>query len=270
MTESATLYSPLTKSFEEIKFPKSPYLTLSNTLAQSKFSLNLIESRIISILLYKSNYICKFNLENFSSNTIIPIFPEEYNHIFQTPIPSAKRNLLKFSKSNLPLITIIDDEIPITFPWLSYCKPVNNVLYLCLSPQLVQLTCGLESQFTTIFLKETVNFSTKYSFNFYLNLKSRFNYQKSRVKTVKLTLKSLHNSLNISENSHYCSNFSAFKQQILTPVIKELNNTDFFNGLEAIPIKFRREIVGIKFNLPNSANFLKKSPKISPPGPDYL
>ncbi len=277
----------MTSTKFSLKVPAiSNKISIANSLARSHYILSHIEQRTISFILskikpsHKLPYDLDINIgdkiKSYTKGELIPgqyftaedeftISAEDYAKEFNVTLDCAKKNLQEIYKTLPDKKIILDYSTKSgTFHWISFIEydKETNILSIFFSPQIIPFICQLTSYFVTAAINEITAFSNKYSYNLYLNLKSRFDEQKIK-SPVEFSLEELYFILEVRENSLYRENFGLFNQNVLSAIISDLKNTNYFANLSTSYVKSGRKVTGINF-------ILAKSRKISPPGPDYL
>lgn len=209
----------------------------SNNLIEAKFSLTTLEHKIVRLLaacISKTD--TEFNKFEFTATSLSKLFgcnPKSvYKQIDVVTDLLMTRYIKIKSKTNAK-------------KWIKYhmiknCMFENGLLTIRIDEEMEQFYFKL-NQYTKYRLKNILDFSGKYSFRFYELLKQYESLHKR-----KFLLSELKDALDIEHNDY--SLYSNFKNRILLPAQKEINNkTDI--TFELKEIKEGKKVIAIEFEI---------------------
>lgn len=222
---------------------KNDLIVKANTLINASYNLEVSEQRLILMSIVQAR-----NTETgIDAVTPLKIYAQDYAKQFNTTKETAYE-VLKKAVNNLferqftyREIDTDNKEIVTKSRWVSRIsyKDSSGFLQITFSPDVVPLITRLEKQFTSYYLNEISNLSSKYSIRLYELLISW-----RVVGKASFSLSDFREKIGLSENEYLKMN--DFKKRVLEPAIKQINDsTNLIVKYEQL--KDGRRISGINF-----------------------
>lgn len=222
---------------------KNDLIVKANSLVNASYNLEVSEQRLILMSIVQAR-----NTETgIDAVTPLKIYAQDYAKQFNTTKETAYE-ILKNSVNNLferqftyRELDTDNKEIVTKSRWVSRIsyKDSSGFLQITFSPDVVPLITRLEKQFTTYYLNEISNLSSKYSIRLYELLISW-----RVVGKASFSLSEFREKIGLNENEYLKMN--DFKKRVLDPAIKQINeSTNLIMKYEQV--KNGRRISGFNF-----------------------
>jgi plasmid replication initiation protein len=225
-------------------------LKKSNNLINASYKLNLMEHRLIALLIAQ---IIDADTEFQTFEISIKDFKTLFYDSKGSDYWHFKKSVDSLSKREVTITYLNNNKIEtITTKWLSTAEYLNGfgIIKLCLSENLKPFLLQLKDNYTEYKLSNILKFKSLFSFRFYELLK-QFQKIKHRI----ISVKELNKILGIEDTKRL---YADFKKRILKTAQKEINSqTDI--SFDFNEIKRSRFVSQIEFFIKSKSKKISKS-----------